>query len=243
MRSRTIEIHSKDRGLPFYVHETLLREASGLYGAMIDHVLKTTGKAAMRLNLSHGALAIWTMWLYGTPMVDDANPDIEHLEPLLELYEYSHHRTRPEADHKCANACLDAICTILDDQFDEFQFTNIFGHGNVPTFVDIITRLHACNGLGPQMVVDLMAHGERDAEAVYKTILNIEPVPSLAIFFHRLSYAMARECASETNMRGKEPGEPVEHISLPDPTEEPHRYHTHRAGEALCCGRQAENDK
>jgi hypothetical protein len=56
-RSRIIEIHGKDEGVPFYVHEHFLRPPFEDYGAAIDQVLEHTGGATLRLNLSHGALA------------------------------------------------------------------------------------------------------------------------------------------------------------------------------------------
>lgn len=128
---------------------------------MIDHALTTTGQASIRLNLSHGALTEWTKWLYGTQM-GDANTDtryVWYLAPLLELYEHSYIQFRPEIDHKCANACLDAMLATLEHHLESSEDINIFGSNSVPSLVDLITTLEKCNGKGTQMLVDLIVHG------------------------------------------------------------------------------------
>lgn len=236
-RSRVVEVHGNAGDAPFYVHEDFLRQPSAGYGAMIDHALATGGRASIRLNLSQGALAEWTKWLYGTKMGDPNTnaPDTVYLTPLLELYEYSHIQFRPEIDHKCANACLDAILVILEYNLERAEDINIFGRGNAPTLVDFVTRLDRCNGKGTQMLVDLIVHGKWSPIVVSEMIEMIEPVPGLAGFFHKLSYAAAIAYVKEFNLGAPEDAK-LDRNEMP---EEPHAYHSRREGEALCCGRQA----
>lgn len=240
-RSRVIEVHGNYGGAPFYVHENFLRQPSGGYGEMIDHALASSGRATIRLNMSQGALAEWTKWLYGTKMGGpNANArDVAYLTPLLELYEYSHIQFRPEVDHECANACLDAILVILEHNLELSEDINIFGRGNVPTLVDFVTRLDRCNGKGTQMLVDLIVHTKWSPLIVSEMIQMIEPVPALAGFFHKLSYATAIAHVEDFNLDAPEGSklDRDEMPEIPDP-EEPHLYHSRREGEALCCGRQ-----
>jgi len=241
-RSRVIEVHGNYGGAPFYVHEDFLRQPFAGYGAMIDHALATGGRATIRLNLSQGALAEWTKWLYGTKMGDPNadTPDIVYLPPLLELYEYSHIQFRPEVDHKCANACLDAMLVILEYDLETAEDINIFGRGNVPTLVDFVTRLDRCNGKGTQMLVDLITHGKWSPLIVSEMIQMIEPVPTLAGFFHKLSYAAAIAHVEDFNILAPEDFQ-LDQDEMPEIPiiDSPHAYHSRREGEALCCGRQA----
>ena len=241
-RSRVIEVHGNYGGAPFYIHEDFLRQPPAGYGAMIDRALATTGRATLRLDLSQGALAEWTKWLYGTKMGDpNANtPDTVYLTPLLELYEYSHVQFRPEVDHNCANACLDAMLVILEYNLESSDDIEIFGRNNVPTLVDFVTRLDKCNGKGTQMLVDLIVHEKWCPIVLSEMIQMIEPAPALAGFFHKMSYAAAIAHVEDFNMLAPEDCklDQDEIPKIPNP-KSPHAYHSRREGELLCCGRQA----
>ena len=205
---------------------------------MIDHALAVTGRAAIQLNLSHGALVECTQWLYGTPM-GDANtnePNIGYLAPLLELYEHSHIQFHPNVDHTCANACLDAMQAILNHNLQHSGDFDVFGRGNVPTLVDFVTRLDRCNGKGTQMLVDVLVHGVICPLDVAEIIEDTEPVPALAGFFHKVSYAVAIALVHDFNLLAPEHLQlsREEHPKTPDP-ESPHAYHSRRQGEVLCC--------
>jgi hypothetical protein len=69
VRSKIIEVHSKDKHEPCYVHDHILRQHFGEYGLMIDKAIKTTGKASIQLNLSSAALVELVDWFYGTPIL------------------------------------------------------------------------------------------------------------------------------------------------------------------------------
>ena len=209
---------------------------------MIDHALTTTGQASIRLNLSHGALTEWTKWLYGTQM-GDANTntrDVWYLAPLLELYEHSHIQFRPEIDHKCANACLDAILATLEHHLEDPEDLIIFGSNSVPSLVDFVTRLDKCNGKGTQMLVDLIVHEKMSPLDVSEMIQMIEPMPALAGFFRKMSYAVAIELVEDRDTLAPEHCKlEMDNLpKIPNP-ESPHAYHSRREDEALCCGRQA----
>ncbi|GAB7325733.1 hypothetical protein MBLNU13_g09692t1 [Cladosporium sp. NU13] len=164
-----------------------------------------------------------------------AGTDLAHLEPLLDSYEYAHNHSRPEVDHKCANACLDAMINILDEELDGLIKTNVFGRGNIPTLLDFVTKLDRCNGQGTQIVVDLIVHSQRDALDVSNIIKNIAPEPGLLDFFYKLSYAIAIQAWNDSKIHD-EPGSNYR-VPVPNPMKE-HSYHSRREGEALCCGRQ-----
>lgn len=241
-RSRVIEVHGNYGGAPFYVHEDFLRQPPRGYGTMIDHALATTGRPIPRLNLSQGALAEWTKWLYGTKMGDPNadTPDTVYLTPLLELYDHSHSQFRPEVDHRCANACLDAMLVVLEYNLESAEDINIFGRGTVPALVDFVTRLDKCNGKGTQMLVDLIAHGKWSPLIVSEMIQMIEPVPALAGFFHKMSYAAAIAHVEDFNTLAPEDCQ-LDQDDMPEipDVEGPRADHSRREGEALCCGRQA----
>lgn len=181
VNSDVVEVHSTDGKDFFWVHEDLLRQQFGNYGAMIDEAVKNTGKYSIQLKMSHGALEQWIKRLYGEPLTDNNNSD--DFRSLLELFEYSHTQFHPETDHRCANACLDGIREMLDFDFRENYEFDIFGWNNYPTLVEVVTRLDKFNSKGVQMLVDMLVHsnetylergsrGQRDQEHRTGAMLN-----------------------------------------------------------------------
>jgi hypothetical protein len=231
VNSDVVEVHSADDEEDFfYVHEDLLRQQFGNYGAMIDEAVKNTGTYSIQLNLSHQALEQWVKWLYGEEF--EGNYDCAYFKPFLELYEYSHTEFHPEVDHRCANACLDGIRAMLDREFEGCYEVDIFGYKNLPTFTEVVTKLEKPGGRGVQMLVDMMVHGYGHywtADAVDKTINDIEPVACLAPFFQKLSSALAISFLNATQEDGPESA-----ISTPNYMS-PHAYHTKRERDTQCC--------
>lgn len=68
----------------------------------------------------------------------------------------------------------------------------------------------------------------------------IEPIPALADFFRKMSYALASAFTHDFDMLAPEHMQ-LEKDDLPEipNPESPHAYHSRREDEALCCGRQA----
>ncbi|KAM0702430.1 hypothetical protein Q7P35_009858 [Cladosporium inversicolor] len=160
----------------------------------------------------------------------------EDFKLLLELYEYSHTQFPSQVDHQCANACLDGIRAMLDFDFDEYCEVDIFGNKDIPTLVDVVTRLDKFNEKGVQMLVDILVHSNprrRRASIAADMIKNTGPVPGLAGFFQKLSYAFAIKYSNATP---DEEDDPDEVVSAPDPMS-PHAYHSRSEGESLCCHR------
>jgi hypothetical protein len=184
-RSKVIEIHSNDKDdKPFYVHEDLLRQQFGSYGQMIDQASQATGKASIKLDLSGRALNHWVDWIYSKPM--RYNDELDDIELLLELHEYCHNHFHPFVDHKCANACLDGIRTMLAYAFNHHGLNDCFGIHGLPTLAKVVNGLEKSRGKGVQMLVDLLVHSdtwESDHPAVADLIENTESsAASLASF-------------------------------------------------------------
>jgi len=221
-RSKVVEVHSNNRNESFQVHECLLRQKFKNYDLMINQAIRTTGTPSVQVEMSDGALALWIEWLYGLPMDDrDDTDDPDLLEQQLEIYEYCHGRSPSEIDHKCANACLDAICETLDSYFQIENVDQVFRDGASPTLVELVTKLDQPSGEGLQMLVDVLAHRYASDPGVLALIRNTELVPCLAPFFHKLSYA-----ATVRNYNAAQEGGPECAVSTPDPMSS-HAYHSH----------------
>jgi hypothetical protein len=206
---------------------------------MIDRAVNATGKASINLDLSDGALGYWLDWIYGKPMRD--NDEFDDVRLLLELYEYCHSIFHPQVDHKCANACLDRIRTILDYGFDRYRLSDCFGiYGfailGLPTLAEVATRLEKPSGKGVQMLVDLLVYSDGTWESDHPTVANLientDSATALTPFFQKLSFALAIKAH---NLMHK--GDPENVVATPDPMS-PHAYHSHAASDTACCGRR-----
>lgn len=234
-RSKVVEVHCKGKDKPFYVHEDLLRQQFGKYGQTIDQASRTSGKVSIKLDLSNGALKYWVDWIYGKPMRD--NDEFDDVELLLELHEYCYSQFHhPHVDHKCANACLDGIRTMLDFGINHCGLNDFFGIDGLLSLAEVVTRLEKPGGKGVQMLVDMLVYGDTwksDHPAIADLIENTESATALAPVFQKLSFALA---IKTHNLMHEGDADNV--VSTPDPMS-PHAYHSYAASDTACCGRRA----
>jgi hypothetical protein len=165
-------------------------------------------------------------------MADHA--DINCLEQVLQLYEYCHDHYHPEIDHKCANACLDAIRAMLTNGVEDWGADEMLESGRIPSLSELAIRLGKHNEKGVQMLVDLLVHFDYwDPASVVDLVKDMESQPRVAPLFHKLTCAFAAKSFNATQEDG-----PEHAISTPDPMS-PHAYHSYRASETACCERRA----
>jgi hypothetical protein len=198
---------------PAYVHDHLLRERSREVADLIDDA-RQAGEhdVAIMISLLDSATHRWCVWLYGQPLHKQGDDPDQAVVDICGIHEFS----MRGKDRECANACVDALRSILFQDYTK-------------TTVDLGTLLHSLAGEqhAVQMLVDVLVYGPcARSGKTREWLAGTRAEEKWVHFFHQLNLTFAMRVADEA--AGNE--------DLPPDIMRKHAYHIADGASGECCG-------